>query len=510
MQSRIGNPYSKIRCSRTFVFGPVVLVLLMVFSSVHVNPVLGQGNTSTGTEKKKLPYPPPNEASPDTGRMVPRAEWDRYIVPGMCLAAARNIQHRTDRIDRQSFVINPDGIIGVQRDTLTTATVAASRACGSRFTVEQVPQSELINLFILSTWMSDTSLASATLQRQLSFATSLEDRGNVMRRGVEVLLGARPAQLERARALVKQIDELGPEARMARIRTYRALIQFYVERVGDFAEASRISNAVIAVNSLITKEDLELGLFSDDILAPYMNMVRDAMYDDPGSAFALFEKAVASIRSLGLNEMADGLSSLGAMYYECCLSKIGSSFTPFTPTHVISRDGKLATGESRAIPRPGKITVLIPLDNGWRAGGMRVTNFLEAVRQIDSAYGDRIDIVVCAKTAGFTPGSLSQEPAEEVESIRQYFYEKNSMLARLAVYEAPVITLPDGRKIRDIVPYEAVFEGGLDFVVIDANGNFQRLMRGVLGDPFGMKRVMASVLSPNESKSASNVNNTRQ
>lgn len=483
---------------------PRVVAVLIVASSFWGSLAFAQGHRRTinETAKKSLPYPPSRESSPDTGRMIPRAEWDRYITPGMCLAAARNIQHQTDRIERQESMPSVKGLSGIIKDTLATAAVAASRSCGARFAVEQVHKSELINLFILSTWMNDSTLSSAVLKRQLSFVTSAEDRGNVMRRGVELLLDARPAQLARAREFVKQIDELGPEARMARIRAYRALAQFYAERVGDFSEASRISDVMLALHPLVTQDELESGMFADDVLAPYMSKVKEALFSDPETAVAIFNEAVAGIRSLGLIEMADGLTDMGATYYECCIAKIGSPFTSLVPTRMISREGKLTTGESGGIPRPGRITVLIPLHDGWRDGGALITNFIRSVRQIDSAYGDRIDIVVFTKTAGFTPGSLSQTPTEELESIRQYFYEKNSLSASLAVYEAPIIELPDGRKIRDHVPYEAVFNGGLDFVVVDENGKFQRLMRGIIGNPFAVERVMASVLSSDANKNA--------
>ena len=93
-----------------------------------------------------------------------RAQYERYLIPEQCLAAARRV------VDSVQWGTRPDTMPFDARDTLPSAAAATARRCGERFQVAVVERQSLSTLRDLALMAGEDSVARAVTERQIADA----------------------------------------------------------------------------------------------------------------------------------------------------------------------------------------------------------------------------------------------------------------------------------------------------------------------------------------------------
>lgn len=437
-------------------------------------------------------FPAASKASADTGRMSPAHEdWSRYTTPLMCVAASRNRQQRTDRLaDGNGFPwyrqwegdTLPYSIV---RDTQSTAAVRASKACAARFSVAKVPSNELTGLLWLALKAQDDGMAQAVVDRQVALASDPVARGEVLRDAIEIYLNGHPPRVELAQKTMTQLDALGSEAHVPQLRARIALMMYYRYAVSDFDQGVREADHAIVLTRLLTQEEIEVGLA--DWHQPYMEKINMLMFkDDPPrvvpqavlDSLAIFARQVSP--GSDIRYLVEGI--MGRTGFK----SLGTPAPTLTGDYVFKSN---VTPPDSAV----KIILLLKAPNQWRDKDWPYNyQFYAAIRRLHTKYGATLSMKLYDKTIGYTRGSLAQAPAQEAESIRQFFQEAQRLPVDVIVAEGPIETKPDGRRSVGPVAYERAFP--MPVLVVDSKGIIQ-FSGGLYEANYAIDRVIDRLLA---------------
>lgn len=473
------NVVFKRRMGARWIAGAIVAlsvvaqsVLAQSGSAVHATPRVASDSSSPGVV---------SELSPDTGRTLPaHVDWSRYVVPSMCLAASRNVQHLSDRLtlpgDPRYRWTSDSSLYRPERDTLSTEAVQASRACGRHFRADQVSVVELPSLLWLALRMRNDSLARAVVARQVELAHGIPAKGEALRDAIETYLYSRPPRLDLALAAMGQLNALGPAAHVAQLRGHIALERYYRPALTDYADAILQADSAMPLGQLMTADEMKDGEKVWEIWLPYDEKMQMMLLDNPDSIPGLVSASIEAMRKPG--GMFPTLVKVRAGTYSYSVKMIGKPSRRVSGAHVYNG------APSDSFPRRGHMTVMVQAPEDWReANSFEARAVYAAIHRLRKTYGDSLDIVLFAHTMGWTPGSLHQTPDEEAESIRTYFLDEQKLPVILVVAESPATRFPDGRVQYGQPSYQSAFPpvgfGPLLFVVVGADGVVRGIAPGV-------------------------------
>ncbi|HXC24488.1 MAG TPA: hypothetical protein VNU46_01135 [Gemmatimonadaceae bacterium] len=192
----------------------------------------------------------------DTGEWAPgHRDWTRYTDPLLCLEAAR----LTREVLRGGLAVRA-GYDTLQympeQDTLPAAVAVTARACGTRFfKIAGTAESSLPVLFELALLARNDSLAHAVVARRIALTRTDTARWQVMLWAIGGYVGAEPARVLAAEALVAQLDQRDSAALLAR-QSAHVMMKGLGLMMYDPARIRREDDSVIALSSRMKTKEL--------------------------------------------------------------------------------------------------------------------------------------------------------------------------------------------------------------------------------------------------------------
>jgi len=442
---------------------PVMLVAMCaaVWCLVHVHAAAAQ-------DHHEGVAPTPVEL--DTGRLqVGHRDYTRYDTPGACyqaVVALQRLSARTGVLDTMSFT--------TAHDTLPVVARQAALRCGAAFTVQSTAPRDLRDLYRLSLAMGRDDQARAVLERAMSLAPTVPEKGQFLWHAVADNLGATPCLIARVDSILRRLDALGPAAHLARMFAHRARLE-YAWATFDRPVIRREIEAIYAVLPLFDTDELDTW---PTVGALYDAAVAVTQYDSGPRVLA---PLLDRIRPYAVRIHRGRESAVLASYALGIEWRVKLSELTIPP---LTGGTWFPTSGANHYPVAGRPLLVVSVDHSCGARCHPAYAEIARLRQRYAASG--LDVVLVSGTSGFMQGAGVQTPAQETESIRHYFLDYLHLDVALRVTETSFRLVPPDDHREVIVPPPAtVWDQYL------TNG------AGVLLDPSG-KPVWMGVFMAND------------
>jgi len=373
-------------------------------------------------------------AQTDTIIQPGHIDFSRYDTPSLCVAAVRSQAAVDARTQPDTAAYAPD------TDSLPPRAAAVARACGKQFTPAGVAERELLNLTRLALLRGDAAVARSAADRWLAMVRGPAARGRALLALVDAYLTNRPMHRHEAEVLTARLDSLGPLAALSRDEAHGALwldasLRFDVPRLTEHGVASLALDGHVPD---IEKHDLTQG--SGNIV---YGLIDAEAYRSPATTIERVMQFArqANYKFQGTPEEISGI--IGGW-----ISPIGQ---PVPPLPLPFWFGPHADS-SWAIP--GKVSlVLVESPENFS-----YSHDFGLLHRLRARYGDALNITLVCKTKGYVRSSPPLEPAQEADSISNYFRKYLGLPVTVGVEQTPFERLPDGRRVDGPAPTDA--QGG--------------------------------------------------
>ena len=370
-------------------------------------------------------------AQTDTIIQPGHLDFSRYDAPSACVAAVRSEAAVAARAQPDTAPYAPD------RDSLPPKAAAIARACGKQFTPTGMAERELLSLTRLALLRGDLTLARAASERWVAMLHGPVPRGRAFAALVDAYMTNQPMHRHEAEVLTARLDSLGPLAALSRAEAHGALwydayMRFDVPRLTEHGVARLALESQI---SELERHDETHG--SGDIV---FGLIDAEAYRSPATTV---ERVMQYARQANYKFPAssdDVAGIIGGM-----ISPIGQPVPPLRLPFWFGPHGD----SSWVIP--GKVSLVL-VESTENFSYSRDFGLLHRLR---ARYGDALQLTIVSKTAGYVRSSPPLEPAQEADSISNYFQKYLALPVTVGVEQTPFQRLPDGRRVDQPVPTEA-------------------------------------------------------
>ncbi len=391
-----------------------------------------------------LAWHPVRAAAQETGHN-PFAHYN----PGRCAVAATWIDmlNRYDR--RDTTVYSP------ARDTLFTATRESLRECERVYAGSTPEAAEVLNVARVQLFTGQDEAAAATQRRHLESVAGLPagERAWELYLAFRDNMAGKPARLERARALLAELDALGTPAASVRTLAHYAMLNSAIQRQDD----EEMRREMAAVLEAWRELDEETRLWRADILASaFLDRAAVEVLAQGGDAA---RTVVDSARGIVPTEARTARARI-----ENARTIYGNVDRTAAPLDAQFWYNVGATGTHR--PAPGRVSLILPAPWGC-VGGCAL---IDAARRIEARFRDLgLDITFRTRTRGFYADTAPATPLAEAQYDSTYFLDLVKVPGALAIAETKYSFRPDGRRLDEPTTDDLNYPRAV-VVVVDRKG----------------------------------------
>ena len=385
-----------------------------------------------------------------------RHSFTRYTRPGQCAAARVWHERQFWRDQRPDTITYPRTGLPEQRHT-----VAAVRACVSRFSVATTARRDLLGLgqaYLAAEQETDADAAFATLSR-VTANDSVQKHAWTLYQIISSYVDAAQPAFAKANAYLQQLDALGSPAAVERILAHDTLAKLARARDSVPMWEDELHAALTAAAALTGERQKEYASASPTFYAGLAEL-KERQGDFAGMA-ALLTTMGDKIRGIP----SDGSPPPMPADYVGLLGK------PAPPVQATLWANSGPAGPVR--PIPGKPTLLVFTtpncgDNCYVQHAI--------VRRLAAKYGPRgLNITYIVSTSGYYRNQLVT-PDTEMVKITAYYLTDLKLPVTVAVWNTVFTgTRDDGRVLAQPAP-NAVAYGGDGTFLIDDKGKVRLIL----------------------------------
>lgn len=418
----------------------------------------------------------------DTSRMAyGHREWTRYTTPPPCDRAVAS--ETAESIRRHATALAPNTVGSPVADTslplsaaLPPSAIVAAHACAPQVTVAVTARRDLWSFFRVLLARNDDSAALAVVQRQLSLARSA-DRGAVLVSAIQNGLAARPARYEMMQEWLRQLDALGPSARLSQYGGHLLLLYYWQAVYNPDSVRAHAMTLLQLLSHMPPRERDHI-----DAPAPYealLQLANDANDITGAQSIVAQEK----------REVSDWRGAWGAQTVASAEGLLNMQ-TALYGKHTRALPGTywFHTGGTPR-PAPGQVSLLVHVDHTC---GLRCYPLYALLQQIHARYG-AVALTLMTETRGWAIGTGVLSPEAEADTVAQYYADFLRLSVALVVDRSPVSKRADGHVIHSVSPIGSMFNGwqGVNAVLVDRDATIRWL--GLLRDETDFRRVSAAI-----------------
>jgi hypothetical protein len=373
----------------------------------------------------------------DTGRMiVAYKDFSRYTSPYMCLASLTGMMHRQWRRHEQDTVeqYSPG-------DTLPTEAMVKGRACIAKLDLRTMTPPELYAAMKMYVLLKDSAMVDALVARRMAQASTTEAKGQVMKEAIGLLWRARPTQREHAVAMMRQLDALGHDARIARLQAAADLYEmslFWFDTTG----MQHYRAEVKTIRAELTPAERQD--YSETLTGWNAPMTLAWLRADPQlpsvvhADFQAFQGVLAKFHNG--QPLPPGVEQMVTAFAQ----RVGQ------PADSVSGKFWFNAGNTSHRPTPGRVNLVMQVD---KSNGT-MTNELAMIRRIAKKYAADVDVTLVVKTKGYSWSSPPQTPEAEAKTDAWYFLKYMKLPVTLVVDETPFTRDDTGRRQDGQIDFE--------------------------------------------------------
>lgn len=452
-------------------------IMIVMSMLPAITPTWAQNRQRSETVAIGLAY-----SDADTGRMRPRSDTDytRYDHPAWCEQSVSTVLRflwRRGEHDTLSYDV-------AIRDTLPTRAVAAGRHCarGKGFFEHSTMSLDMRGAYRLALAINDDRAAEAIVHRQYAAARNDSLRALVLLDAVYGYVHVHPVRIALAEFAMTRLDAMPESVMWQQLITHRYLVEHYQSLADPIGMKRHLDHIVTMIEALPPAAQerwkTELATAYEDLWGIVLAMY-GAHAPQTDSFIARGERSVGQqFRTLRDFE----LQHLGIPF---ALPRIPYWFAPGVSPATVPPDS--ATTQVR----PGRVTYVTRVDADC---GQLCYDRMSQIRHMLDRYHERgLDVILLAKTNGYSTGTLTQNPDQEAESIRKYYQEYLKLPVIVGVEITPFTHLPspDGRRMNKPTPSEVRYTVQFPFpgfppvpleeFVVDTHGLVQKIATDVDG-----------------------------
>jgi hypothetical protein len=396
----------------------------------------------------------------DTGAYAPgNVDFHRFTAPGMCVAAARNLEN----VLRRSLAAQQRRTQLRQStpelDTLPAPVAALARTCGARFTIARTATKDLPALLELALLARDDSLARAVVRHQVELAPNLRAKDEVLGAAAWTYLAAEPARVAAADWTVAFADSLvqggSPNPASSR-RTHSPFdasweLLNYARRTFDRRRMRQEAERIIRSATGVSQEALVSRFGGSQWLDAYGTLAELAFVDHPDSLLAVAQRAKDDLSGHPTNTAnVRGLGSTAVEVLTHILPKeLQVAESTFSSVPAVDA-ARWFPAQPASWPIRGQVTLLL-----YAPGCGREVWTCKDLDKLDvhswlTRYGNQgfsVVVAVTTKEQFLTNGPLT--PAAEADSIAWFYRTFRNLPVTVAVVSSKIqqiAPVPDGRR----------------------------------------------------------------
>jgi hypothetical protein len=395
------------------------------------------------------------------------SDFSRYTTPGLCVAAARYTSVVLRRTQAAQAIMDTIRDQFPTRDTLPASAIAVAQRCSARFSVSGTPAPELSDLLTLSLLAGNDSMARQVVERRLALTRNTAQRDTLFEAAIAAYLGAAPARMSLAQALVAQVDKLGPSEQITRLAMHDSLLVFAVATY-DTAQIRQEANRLIALGHEVPASALQYDYHP--IAEAYSGLLAIAFVAHPESLTTIAAAAKADLqrfpsgRTFPPNKPYWRAELLD--YTNASLDQVLAALSPLADPRVFGQTPPplhatswFPTSPASWPPGSGPVSLIVyggygvcfgnltgqyDFNGCGGFGELHAAEFEKIARY--AASGIPVTLAVETWRSGF--GGLPQSAAANVDTLRWYYRDHLKLPVNVAVVVDSVqqIPAPDGRQ----------------------------------------------------------------
>lgn len=361
-------------------------------------------------------------------------EYARYSVPGQCIKAIQRLDDQYWRDKR------PDTVTyGPEKDSIPAMALQGGKACASRFTIDNVPEKELLNLAKLYWMLGEDQKASAVATKLLAAPSysNQDAKTYLLYNLVSSLANMKPSRFDLANGYLTQIDNFGKSAAW-----HRSLGNFSYS-VAMLKAGNVDSSHTLAGKAVTAMREMEI---SDKI---DLASVKLNLYSILSEVVSLQKSAGAAMNFIDSVELEIlKLRPQGTRDYESLESRVNYSRSPYkllgTSAMPVAADKwfGIQVGDT-ILPRSDVPTFIFLFSHA--CGGRCYPSFATLNRVYNDYSSKGLKYVVLSSTGGYYRNKLVV-PSAEVDSAGKYFTEFLKLPSVVAMSESEFVKIHDGRR----------------------------------------------------------------
>lgn len=396
----------------------------------------------------------------DTGRMMPGyKDISGYDTPGYCLAGIRRYTTLVWRRGEQDTLPQL-----TSSDTLPSQAIETGRKCIEKFSLEDLPSSELYSLIRVALIAGEMDKAHAALNYWISISPDAREQGYAVFDAIFAALRNPPPRLDVAERWMGHFDSLGRESFEPRVEA--------LNRLTEFARMQFDTAAIIRLN--LARHEFLKTLTAEELKVARANL--GTVFQD--SLYILWYKLPSAELPEAIGMLADNLlkndhsqmASIAMKYWNY------QATIPGKPMRDFPVFAQFPDRDEKSLYTPGRVTILVKS----RVGDGRMDRRLASYKRLHEKYADHgLDIVLVLHTSGFLWASPPLSTEEEARIIAWYYRDHFDLPFKVVVEETQFIKRADGRRMGERAlfdrMYEPIFATG---VIVGRDGNVSTLNMG--------------------------------
>jgi hypothetical protein len=371
-------------------------------------------------------------------------DFSRYDRPGMCEQVAYTVKIATWRRGEHDTISYKSRL----RDTLPAKSVERVQACvqSKSFDITHMTVSDLRAMLRLAFIANDDQIAQQVIDQQFKNSASDTARAAILSESIGDALAARPLRINLALRALARMDSLGTSVLEQRLLAHDEFVSYY----NSIDDATSMQHQI---DQALTISDAMPSLMRSrnrDRISSLYEQRWELMLAEQGFAAPGLDVFIQQVDSIAGSQF--GMRRNIERRY------LGTSFRlPLIP-YWYRPDGTRAPQDSNGTqPRPGHVTLVLRVNP---LCGSVCHKQYAALRRVYEQYAARgFDIILLAKTSGFSTGTLTQTPDQEAEAIRTYYQEYLQLPVTVGVEVTPYThrPAPDNRRVNALTPSERAY-----------------------------------------------------
>lgn len=335
------------------------------------------------------------------------------------------------------------------------------RSCLKKFDIDTLGIADLWGYARATLHIGEDEQAIHAIERVFAKTKDSLLKEHVYMDAIHMLLNALPRRLNLVKTYTDKLDQLYPTPRSSSYAIRATMIRFWGVRYYQDS-VHKYATEALDIFRRLSRSDKQ----SVDALLPFQSLIDLANHNGNISE----QEQWLDSMNIYLSEWGGGT---GATVTKRLQRAIDTRKITYNRKINSISEGLWANSDNREFPVQGRASLLIRLSHSCHSPSC--TELINTLKDLQTVFGNDLEIVFVTQTEGFVLGSPPLPPEEEVIAAADYFAKTYGLDYSLLMDVRPTYTMPDGRIVRSPGPIAELFNdwAAINALLTDRDGRVQ-------------------------------------